>query len=115
MFLPFRRIREQVEQAGRVLPGDEDDTEAVVEEYERAIRQLTTTQTELLRLNEEIRNRADTLELINRSLTETNRLGIVTLDLNGRVVAINDTALRLLEIDPGLHAGESYEELDAIP
>jgi signal transduction histidine kinase len=111
MFRPFRRIREQVEQAGRELPGDEDETEAVVEEYERAIRQLTTTQTELLRLNEEIRNRADTLELINRSLTETNRLGIVTLDLNGRVVAINDTALRLLEIEPGLHSGERYDEL----
>jgi signal transduction histidine kinase len=111
MFRPFRRIREQVEQAGRELPGDEDETEAVVEEYERAIRQLTATQTELLRLNEEIRNRADTLELINRSLTETNRLGVVTLDLNGRVVAVNDTALRLLEIEPGRHSDERYEEL----
>jgi len=111
MFRPFRRIREQVERAGRELPGDGDETEAVVEEYERAIRQLTATQTELLRLNEEIRNRADTLELINRSLTETNRLGIVTLDLNGRVVAVNDTALRLLEIETGLHSGRQYGEL----
>jgi signal transduction histidine kinase len=111
MFRPFRRIREQVEQAGRELNSHEDETEAVVEEYERAIRQLTASQTELLRLNEEIRNRADTLELINRSLTETNRLGIVTLDLNGRVVAVNDTALRLMEIAPGLYAGERYEEL----
>lgn len=111
MFRPFRRIREQVEQAGRELPGDGDETEAVVEEYERAIRQLTSTQTELLRLNDEIRNRADTLELINRSLTETNRLGIVTIDLNGRVVAVNDTALRLLEIAPESYAGKRYDEL----
>jgi signal transduction histidine kinase len=111
MFRPFRRIREQVEQAGRELPGDEDETEAVVEEYERAIRQLTATKTELLRLNEEIQKRADTLEMINRGLTETSLLGIVTLDLEGRIVAINDTALRLLEIEPGRYTGERLVEL----
>ena len=111
MFRPFRRLREQVEQAGRELSVDEDDTEAVVAEYERAIHQLTLSQAELLRLNEEIQKRANTLEIINRSLTETSRLGVLTLDRDGRVVAVNDTALQLLEVEPGLHVGRSFEAL----
>jgi len=64
MFRPFRRIKAQAEQAGRAVTSAEDETEAVVEEYERVIGELTQSQSELLRLNEEIRHRADTLELI---------------------------------------------------
>jgi len=111
MFRPFRRIREQAEQAGRAVATADDETEAVVEEYERVITELTDTQTELLRLNEEIRHRADVLEIVNRGLMETSRLGVITLDRQGRIGAINDTALGLLELEPGGHAGEPYAQL----
>ena len=98
MFRPFRRIKQQAEQAGRSVDGAEDETEAVVQEYENTINQLVRTKTELLRLNEEIRNRADSLELFNRYLMESSRSGVVTLDLYGRVVAINEIAVRLLDL-----------------
>jgi two-component system sensor histidine kinase AtoS len=109
MFRPFRRIREHAEQAGRSVASADDETEAVVEEYERVIGELTRTQTELLRLNDEIRHRANVLELINRSLAETSHLGVVTLDLEGKVVAANDTAARLVggSIEEG--SRQSYE------
>jgi len=83
----------------------------VVEEYERVISELTQTHSELLRLNEEIRRRADTLELINRSLTETSRLGVVTLDVKGKVVAANETAGRLLHCSVEDKAGRPFEHL----
>ncbi len=111
MFRPFRRIRERAEQAGRSVASADDETEAVVEEYERVIGELTQTQTELLRLNDEILHRANSLETINRSLTETSRLGVITLDQDGRVVAANETALALLDYKSGDIAGRSYETL----
>lgn len=111
MFRPFRRIREQAEQAGRTVTGADDETEAVVEEYEHMIRELRTTEKELLRLNEDIRHRADILEVINRSLTETSQLGVITLDLQGRVVAVNDTAVRLLNLNPDYCHGRGYAEV----
>ncbi|MEW5796597.1 MAG: ATP-binding protein [Candidatus Zixiibacteriota bacterium] len=110
MFRPFRRIREQAEQAGRAVTADLDETEAVVQEYERVIRELTVTQKELLRLNEEIQRRADILELINRSLTETSRLGVITLDPQGKIVAVNETAERLLDLPSDDCAGHSFGE-----
>ena len=111
MFRPFRRIREQAEQAGRTVTGADDETEAVVEEYENVIRDLRATEKELLRLNEDIRHRADILEVINRSLTETSQLGVVTLDLKGRLVAVNDTAVRLLNLRPEHCHGRGYAEV----
>lgn len=111
MFRPFRRLRQQAEQAGRPVDDSEDETEAVVEEYQRVIEQLTESKTELLRLNEEVGLRADSLELFNRYLMESSHSGVVTLDLYGRVVAVNDTALKVLRISTGDFAGRKYEQL----
>jgi signal transduction histidine kinase len=111
MFRPFRRLRAKVEEAGRKVSAEDDDVEAVVQEYESTIRQLTRTQEELLRLNEEIQGRADALELFNRCVMASRRSGVVTLSSDGRVVAINDTASRLLGLDSDAQPGAEYRRV----
>ena len=99
IFSPFRRLKETAEQAGRPMTNDSDETEAVIEEYERVIRQLTQTRAELISLNEEVSRRADSLELFNRYLMDSSRSGIVTLDHDGKVAAVNDIAISMLGFD----------------
>lgn len=114
IFRPFRRLKETAKHAGRLVEDTADETEAVVEEYERVIKQLTETRTELLRLNAEARDRADSLALFNRYLMESSRSGVVTLDPVGKVLAVNDTAIAMLGFQPEREfTGASYTELFA--
>ena len=114
IFKPFRRLKETAEQAGRPMTNDSDETEAVIEEYERVIRQLTKTRAELISLNEEVSRRADSLELFNRYLMDSSRSGIVTLDHDGEVAAVNDIAISMLGLDDAdKFVGFPYDQLFA--
>jgi len=114
IFRPFRRLKKTAEQAGRPVTNDSDETEAVIEEYERVIRQLTQTRAELIRLNEEVSQRADSLELFNRYLMDSSRSGVVTLDRDGMVAAVNDIAISMLGLgDGGEFVGFPYDKLFA--
>ncbi len=114
IFKPFRRLKESAEQAGREVAGDSDETEALIEEYERVISQLTQAKTELIRLNEEVSLRADSVELFNRYLMESSRSGVVTLDCDGKVAAINKIAISMLGLaEYSEYVGDSYVEIMA--
>lgn len=114
IFKPFRRLKESAEQAGRQVAGDSDETEALIEEYERVIRQLTQAKAELIRLNEEVSLRADSVELFNRYLMESNRSGVVTLDRDGKVAAINKIAISMLGLaESGEYVGLPYDKIMA--
>ena len=107
IFRPFRQIRHQAVEAGRPLTENDDDTEAVVEEYRHVIGELRRQQQELIALNEEIQGRAESLEDFNKYLVESSQAGIITIDRGGRVTAINDTAARLLQLPAGSGVGEN--------
>jgi signal transduction histidine kinase len=112
IFRPFRRLKETAEQAGRPMNDSTDETEAVIEEYERVIDQLTGARAELLTLNDEVSRRADSLELFNRYLMESSRSGVVTLDRDGKIAAINDIAISILGLIEGVeYVGFPYARL----
>lgn len=113
MFRPFRRLKKHAAQAGRPLDESEDETEAVIEEYERVIKQLTSTKSELLYLNEELGKRVDSIELFNRYLLDSNSSGVITLDLGGKIVAINEAATSLLDCPGSDFKGQRYDILFA--
>jgi two-component system, NtrC family, sensor histidine kinase AtoS len=111
IFAPFRRIRAEARRAGRAIDADSNEADAVVAEYQRAIDELCKHQEELLRLNATIRAKADTLEQFNEYVLKSTEAGVITLDMSGRILVINDTAVRLVEVDTGKLTGESYREI----
>ena len=110
IFRPFRQLRTRAEEAGRTISEDEDDSEAIVAEYEAVIAQLRDQKAELLRLNDEIQRRAESLEDFNQFLVGSSQSGVITLDTTGRITAANEAALRLLNLPPTIGAGQSCEE-----
>ena len=109
IFRPFRRLRNRAEAAGRTIAADEDDSEAIVSEYESVIQQLRQQQQELVHLNEEIQRKVDSLEDFNQYLVTTSQSGLITLDVAGRIMAANDTAHRLLRLTTSGVAGRPFE------
>lgn len=96
IFAPFRKIRQKAEQAGRSIEIGSNEAEGVVIEYQRIIDDLHANQEELLRLNAEITTRADSLERFNEYILKSTDSGMLTVDTSGRVLAINENAIRLL-------------------
>ena len=104
---PFKRIKKQAIEAGRDVGGDSGDVEALVADYDRIIQELKEKESELLRLNKAITNKADRLEQFNEYLVSSITSGILTVDVNGRILSINAAAARLLHAD-----GESAVGMD---
>jgi len=96
IFRPFRRLKKRAAEVGRAVEEVEDDSEAVVLEYERTIKKLRENEVELLQLNAKIQNKADSLEQFNQYLLESSYSGSITLDPTGKVVAVNETTRRIL-------------------
>ncbi|MBK7141122.1 MAG: hypothetical protein IPH75_03445 [bacterium] len=96
IFRPFRKIREQARLAGRDVSGNDHEADAVVEEYRRVIRDLRDKEAELTRVNATIQSRADSLEQFNEYLMSSIDSGIISLDLEGNVKAVNLAARRIL-------------------
>jgi len=111
IFRPFRKLRSRAEEAGRPIADGEDDSEAIVHEYEAVIRQLRRHQDELIRLNEEIQRKVDSLEDFNQYLVASNQAGVITLDISGTVQAANEAATRHLRLPGSLGAGVSFTEI----
>ena len=111
IFRPFRRIRQRAVEAGRQVDESDDETEAVVREYERVIEELKRKEAELVQMNATIRDKADSFEQFNQYLLESGQSGIVTLDSYGRVVAINEIARQILLVDPTVSVGADYSEV----
>ncbi|MFZ5980605.1 MAG: two-component system sensor histidine kinase NtrB [Candidatus Zixiibacteriota bacterium] len=111
IFTPYRKITEKAVEAGRPVKRGDNEIEAVVADYEKIIEELKQSQAELLKLNRQIQNRADSLEQFNRYLLESINSGIVTLDAEGRVVSVNRAGCRILGIEPERYLKHHYVEL----
>jgi signal transduction histidine kinase len=98
IFRPFRKIREQAKLAGREVAESDHEADAVVDEYRKVIRELRDKEAELTRLNASIQLRADSLEQFNEYLMSSIDSGIISLDLDGKIRAVNDAAYRILEL-----------------
>ncbi len=108
IFAPFRKIREQAARVGRTVEDGENEAEAVVAEYRKVIERLQQKEAELMRLNASIQNRADSLEQFNEYLLASSSSGIITLDRQGLVLSLNDSARRILRIQSEHYVGADY-------
>jgi signal transduction histidine kinase len=107
IFAPIRKMRREARLAGRpaaeAASGDE-----LVAEYRQIIAELRDKEDQLLRLNRELRTRAESLEQFNQYLLASVDTGILTFDPNGTVLAVNDAAERILPNLPVLKKGLAY-------
>ena len=109
IFAPFRRIRKTAKAAGRPVGDEEDETEAIVRDYEDIIEQLRENEAELLRLNAAIQHRADTLEEFNQLLLESGQAGILTINTDGQLIGANERAMELLRLNGAEIIGQPVE------
>lgn len=98
IFRPFRKLRQEAVESGRIVLESENEADAVVEDYRKVIAELKEKEQKLIR-------RADSLEQFNNYLLHSTNSGIITFDREGRVLSINDSAARLLKIEPAEHIG----------
>ncbi len=108
---PFRRIRQEALQAGRIVDDDHDEVEAMVTDYRRIIDELREKESELLRLNREITHRADSLEQFNEHLLRSMNSGLVTVNQRGRVMSLNTVAEEILDVERTNYEGGHYWDL----
>lgn len=111
IFAPFRKAKAEAVTAGRAMDGQDDDVEALLGDYRRMIDELRQKERELLRLNENIRLRADSLEQFNKYLLESMQSGIVTVDRKGIIRTVNEAAGRILSITIEGSGERRYEDL----
>jgi len=111
IFAPFRKLRKQAVESGRMTIESENEAEAVVEDYRIAIAELREKESKLIELNEQIKRRADSLERFNNYLLQSTNSGIVTFDRDGRILSINEAAAKLLSILPEDFIGSGCENL----
>ena len=111
IFAPFRKLRRQAVESGRVVSESGIEPEAVVEDYRAVISELKDKEHKLLQLNELVTKRADSLEQFNNYLLQSTNSGIVTFDRVGRILSINEFAANLLDINPAEFIGGNCEDL----
>jgi len=75
-----------------------DDTGFVIETYRNMIEQLREKETELRRLRDVERHRADALQELNASIVDSMLSGVVVVDLSGGVRVMNEAARGLLAV-----------------
>ncbi len=111
IFRPFRKIRLEAERAGRPISGAVNEAEAVVVEYQKIIDDLHANQEQLLRLNAEVSRRAESLEQFNDYILSSTQSGALTIDMSGKVLAVNDAAMRLIGAGSDSKLDCSYTQL----
>jgi PAS domain S-box-containing protein len=104
IFRPFRELRKEAVESGRVVVDAENEAEAMVEDYRRIIAELKQKELKLI-------SRADSLEQFNNYLLHSTNSGIITLDRDGRILSINEAAAALLGIDPAQSIGRTAEPI----
>ncbi len=111
IFSPFRKIKEHAARAGREVDLTGGDVDAVVEEYQHIIDELRSNEEKLLKLNQDISNRADSLEQFNEYLLSSIDSGMITVETSGRILSINRAAGKMLSINIDAYQGASYSLL----
>ena len=111
IFTPFRKLRRQAVESGRVVLGSDNEADAVAEDYRTVIAELKDKEQKLLQLNERITRRADSLEQFNNYLLQSTNSGVVTFDRVGTILSINESAAGLLGIAADEFVGENCGSL----
>jgi len=111
IFSPFRKIKKQALDAGRIVDQTADDVEAMVEDYQKIIDELKEKEAKLRQLNEAIQRKADSLEQFSQYLLTSMNSGIVTVDRQGQILSVNRVAGEILAIETSKYEGKSYTEL----
>ena len=97
---PFESIRREALTAGRPVDEREDDVEAVVDEYRRAIRELQEKEHELRQANNRIQARAESLEQYNEYLMNSMSSGLISVNCSGEISAVNHSGGAILDTTP---------------
>lgn len=113
IFSPFRRIKDEAKQAGRELNNTADDAEAIVAEYSSVISELREKEYLLLKLNREITQKADSLEQFNDYLLASINSGIITVDNDGIIKTLNNTAQIILNVKYESAIGKDFRDVFA--
>jgi PAS domain S-box-containing protein len=111
IFRPFRKLRQQAVESGRIVSTDRNEADAVAEDYRVVINELKEKEQKLIDLNKQISRRATSLEQFNQYLLKSTNSGIVTIDREGRVLSINDSAAEIIDIVPSHYISDSFETL----
>ena len=111
IFSPFRKIKDEAKQAGRKIELVSDDADAIVSEYRSVINELKEKEQLLLKLNKEIRYKADSLEQFNDYLLSSIESGIITVDNNGTIITVNNAAQKILNIDYEIIKGKFCDSI----
>lgn len=110
IFSPFRKIKAEALSAGRAVDRVDDDVDSLLADYRQMIDELRDKEQELLRLNEEITKRADSLEQFNRYLLASMRSGLITVDCSGTIRTVNATACRIFRWLESAIVGQNFRE-----
>ncbi|MEM7582404.1 MAG: ATP-binding protein [Acidobacteriota bacterium] len=89
---PFDRLVERARHAGQEVPDSQDEVVFLVETFEKALEALNRTE------GGEARE-LDELKALEGTLTRSLESGVLLLDREGVVLALNDIGSALLEID----------------
>jgi signal transduction histidine kinase len=97
-----RPIEEMLDQARELGPADRgaDETAYLIETFRNSIATLRLQETELKRLHEMEKTRADDLERITATLTRSLSSGFLAADDSGRIVDVNGAGREILHLDP---------------
>lgn len=99
IFRPIRSLSEEAIKAGRFVDFQDNEAEAAVREYARAIRELKASESDLRRLNQELSRQAGSLQKFNEYLLTSMSSAIFTLDHQGEVITANSSCQTLLGIE----------------
>lgn len=89
----------------------QDDTGFVIETYRRAIDDLRDKETELRRLRELERHRANELQDLNASIIDSMVSGVLVLDPSGRIRSLNDVGREVLGVGDQPATGRPFADV----
>ncbi|MDX1582236.1 MAG: ATP-binding protein [Thermoanaerobaculia bacterium] len=107
---PIDRMLEDAKELGERDTKQSED-HYLIETFRNSIEKLKAQETELRRLHEFEKARADDLERITSTLTRSLSSGFIALDERGRIVDLNRAAREILSIDESAHAPQPPEEI----
>lgn len=115
MYLPriTKPIEEMLDQARELSARDEqtDETTYLIATFRDSIQRLKVQESELKRLHESEKTRADELEMVSATLTRSLTSGFIALDPNARVLQMNAAAREILSVPQERDAQVDIREL----
>ncbi len=108
---PFQRIRQVAAQAGRWSEARDRVSDSVADEYERMIAELRERELQLVDLNDQLTERAISIEQFNDHLVQSVTAGVITFDCDGRFRSANPPATEILALPESVVPGLDHTAL----